>query len=291
MANGMKFVLDTSFSVGVRIPDDPRLDNGSLLLLEPARDGLVALPASLKNYAADQFQALSGARVDSVVVTDALTGVAGCKAEITAKGGLHGIVTTAVIPGSTRVRLAGTTPAALLAYLVANPNHAYYMGMIGRVTRNHAVAGYPTCALGGVSPPTDYIAGTTSNYGFGIGQALAGGNVAGAPSSSDSHYINRRVDSNQPYFSDIAVQGHTIVSAAALTQGRGEIFTMGERINTDNTAGWPSHILYTLWVKDLTVSGQTYAQASAEGLALFNSRFGAGGRYVGDSFTAPSAVT
>lgn len=289
MAQGTSFILDAVFSDGLSIPADPRLNAGSLLLLEPARDAPVVVPSTLRNYAADQFQAVSGQRVDTVEVTDALTGQPGCLAQLTAKKGLHGIVGTGPLAAATRTRLAGTTPAALINYLIANPAHKYYMGMIGRVTRNDAVPDYPLLALGGVSPATDYAG--TSNVGFGVAQSRDGGAISGQPGTASAFFLGRRVDSNVQYFADVAVSGHNITSAAALSQGRGEIFTMGERVNTANIAGWPSHILYTLWIEDLTISGRTYAQCSEQGLTLYNRRFGVGGEYAGDTWTNPATVS
>lgn len=50
-------------------------------------------------------------------------------------------------------------------------------------------------------------------------------------------------------------------------------------------------MLYTLWIEDLTASGRTYAQSSAEGLALMGRGFNEGGEYCGDTFTSPGLVS
>lgn len=289
--NGLAMSVGVNFSRGVVIKDDPRLNNGSILLVEPARDGTGGLPSTWINYAADQFRDRTGIYAPSVEVVNTLSGHAKCLVERTARGAVHGVMTPDPI-GMHATRWAyGVVPAStVFEYLFANRNHAFYFGMIGRVTRNATVADITNLALGGLSPTeSDVVDGATVNRGFGIYQAQSG-NVAGAPLPTQEHYLNRRVDSNQPYFADIAVTGHSMSSLTPLTQARREIFTAGERAMSPTRVGWPSHMLYTLWIEDLTASGRTYAECSAEGVALMGRRFSEGGEYFGDTFTSPGSV-
>jgi hypothetical protein len=48
----------------------------------------------------------------------------------------------------------------------------------------------------------------------------------------------------------------------------------------------PSFILYRFYLEDLTVSGRSYAEVDAIDYALWQTDFGAGGRFAGDTFTA-----
>jgi hypothetical protein len=50
----------------------------------------------------------------------------------------------------------------------------------------------------------------------------------------------------------------------------------------------PSDIFYRGYCEDLTVSGRTYADVDALDKALWDAAFAAGGRFAGDTFTAPS---
>jgi len=289
--NGMAMSVGVNFSKGVVIKDDPRLNAGSLMLVEPARDAVAGLPATWKNYAAAQFQSASGSQSTSVDVLNTLSGHAKCLVERTGRGGVHGVITPDAIGAHANRWAYGIIPgSALFEYLFANRAHSFYFGMIGRVTRSAAVADITNLALGGLSPTeSDFVNGATVNRGFGVYQAQSG-NVAGAPLPTQDYYVNRRVDSNQPYFADIAVSGHSMSSLTPLTQARRELFTAGERAMSPTRSGWPSHILYTLWIEDLTVSGRSYSECSAEGLALMGRRFAEGGEYFGDTWSAPASV-
>src|SRR5437868_2908663 len=81
--------------------DDPNLSDGSLVLLEPGRDGETTggdAPATIPNLAWKEAAALTGAAqgdLDATLsVVGAFTGTVG-KVERTAKGGIHGIASQA----------------------------------------------------------------------------------------------------------------------------------------------------------------------------------------------------
>lgn len=289
--SGIAFVVDAEFQRGIVVHEDIRINSGTILLIEPARDGPDGIPSSLRNYARDEFLERSGIDVPSIMCVDTLSGVAGCLVERTNKGGIHGVVATDAFGShSGRFRFAAATPEAVLQYIVDNPEHSYYFGMIGRVTRN-ATTSATTVGLGGIAPIANDDGSTTSVLG--VAQSTSNQNIGGRPATSNPLLIDRRTvpGDGVPYFCDVAVSGHAVPSLSVFTDGRGEFFTMGERSASSTASGHPSHIVYSCWLEDLTVSGRSYSEASAEGLAVFNDRFSAGGRYDGDTWTDPGDVT
>ncbi|MCF6764112.1 hypothetical protein, partial [Pseudomonas fragi] len=53
----------------------------------------------------------------------------------------------------------------------------------------------------------------------------------------------------------------------------------------------PSRIIYRAYGEDLTVSGRNYAEVEALDYALFLEAFAPGGKFYGDTFTSPSALS
>lgn len=290
MANGISIVTGVSYTKGFKIPPDVRVHDGTLILIEPARDGVAGIPSQLVNYAAETAEAMVGSAVESLSFADTLNGNAGCLFERTARGGMHGVVrTTAFGVHATRARAAAVLPSSVYEYMRANSGHSFYFGMIGRVTRGSPAGSTGTTyALGGVNTPDFVASGPTR--GLGVIRSVATGNVAGSPGSG-SNFIKRRVSSVQPYFADIAISSNSLPEIGTLGAGDLDFILFGERVNSSNHVGWPSHIVYTAWLEDLTVSGRDYDAASAEGVAVFTQRFGTDGQYAGDSWTDPDEVT
>lgn len=289
--SGIAFVVDAAFQRGIVVRNDIRISSGTILLIEPARDGPDGIPSSLRNYARDEFLESSGIDVPSITCVDTLSAVAGCLVERTSKGGIHGVVATDAFGShSGRFRFAAVTPTTVLQYIVDNPDHSYYFGMIGRVTRNAATSAN-TVGLGGIAPIDGEDQSTTSVIG--VAQAVSNQNILGRPATTNNYFINRRTvpGDGVPYFCDSAVSGHQVPNVETFSTARAEFFTMGERSASSTASGHPSHIVYSCWLEDLTVSGRSYSEASAEGLAVFNERFAQGGRYDGDTWTPPEDVT
>lgn len=287
--SGLKITVDANFTNGISVKDDERLNAGSILLLEPARDGLVGIPTSLKNYAAQSFFANAGVTVNSVPLVNTISSEAGALVERTAKGGIHTIVPT-TLPASSanRRRFAATLEQEILDYCVANKTHQFYFSMFGVVTRNVAnITGVDSVTLAGINAPpagssTSDTTDTINIYQNDTTKSISGG----SPSASLIAQTGTAVEESA-WFVDVAKNGFTFPSPLNLDQARNEIFTMGARGAGSFVNDMPSWILYSLYFEDMTVSGRTYEQCRADGQTMFNRQFGGGGKYENDTWTAP----
>lgn len=288
--SGLKITVEGNFTHGISVKDDERLNTGSILLLEPARDGLVGIPASLKNYAESSFYANSGANVSSVPLVNTISSEVGALVERTAKGGIHTIVPTTLPTSSdNRRRFAATLPQEILDYCVANKSHQFYFSMFGVVTRNVAnITGVDSVTLAGVNAPPSGSSTSDPTDTINIYQNDSSKSVSGgSPSASLISQTGAAVE-EQAWFVDVAKNGFTFPTPLNLDQARNEIFTMGARGAGSFVNDMPSWILYSLYFEDMTVSGRTYEQCRADGEVMFNRRFGAGGKYENDSWTIPT---
>lgn len=281
--SGLQFNIDQDFQYGIKLITDPRINNGSIVLLEPARDSTVGIPSTIANYAVDEFKAITGIEVPSVAVKNTLASVGGV-AERTAKGGLHGIYPQNLTSENPRGVLSGLIPDAVKDYIMSNTSHAFYMSLMGVITRNAITGAGNAPVLAGLYSGSDGTAAaqvTPCVY-----QSIGTGTVAGGRTGSDM--LGRTTASpNTPFCVDVAQSKLVLTSSSSMDSVKGELFTIGN-ISTSVYAGCPSWVLYSLYIEDLTVSGQTYAQASAKSQEVYNSRFGQGGMYAGDTWAPPT---
>lgn len=293
--------------------DDPVLAAGSLALVEMA--DLTKTPEAgdtlyLPNIAAERALALLPAGTTTADVrptfrvTNTLAPAHG-KFERTPKGGLHGVFTkTNGIAGQgAQLRL----PRKLRDYIAANPTHELGLWVWMKTTRVATAASN----------------GSGQHQQLNIGRAMGGSSADDFPARNDQtavrmlrygpawatfnpanvagHYT---LDAGSPGTVDLvtrvatAVKGGYSMSSGAAPANGGELTatlnygTIGGNSNHEpthvNTA--PSWVLYRMYVEDLTVSARTAADVNAIDLAAFNSAFGTGGRYNGDSNTAPATL-
>ena len=286
--NGVKFIIDQDFNYGIDVSEtDARLNTGSLILLEPARDNPTGIPTQLTNYAASSALALTGLAVEAITIRNTLASIGGL-VERTAKGALHGIYPPSVASGTPRGVLSGVLPLEVLNYMKANPSHDYYLSLHAVVTKISTVTGSDGISIAGVNAtadPQDLTQLTPIIYQNKSTGAVAGGRNAGADTLGRTSTMNY----NTPFHVDVAQASLTLNTSTSTQSIREEIFTIGSPSATSGKyAGCPSWALYSLYLEDLTVSGQTYAQASAKSQVIYNSRFGSGGIYSGDTWTIPS---
>ena len=82
----------------------------------------------------------------------------------------------------------------------------------------------------------------------------------------------------------VGVAGHS----GSVTNYLFWLYSWGGAGGGDNLHVGGSMVFYRGYCEDLTVSGRTYAQVAAIDLALFNTAFASGGKFNGDTNTAPS---
>lgn len=289
--SGLKIVLPYDFTYGVKTFVDERLNTGSILLLESAKDGGSAVPTSLINHASSEFLANSGLSVDSVTLVDTLTGQAGALIQKTTKGAINVNVPANLAVNASRYRFAAVLPQEILDYCVANKSHNFYFAMCGVITRNLEQTGLIGVTLAGINAAPDGALTTDTTQTVSICQRQSSKNVQGAPFSATNIIGETASQAPSPVFlADTARDGFTFPVPPTTSNSRGEIFTFGAKSGTNTvlTQNQPSGVIYWIYFEDMTISGRTYEQCHDAQQAYFNKRFGSGGLYSDDSWTAPT---
>jgi hypothetical protein len=253
---------------------DALLSTGSLYLFDLGHSlgGVSGVPASgavIPNIAYAEAAAVLGAGTESslagvfsrnAVAADALF-------ERTPKKGLYTIysqVNNAVSGHGSQINVA----AAIRDYIIANKTHLFYFSVWAHRTRAAIATGhrYMEIDSGG------NFLGDMSGAGN-TGKASGIYNVVGGANAVANRYSSMRASTGS---------GDTVAAAAASI-----IFGNGGS-GSALTNQCPSDISYRGYCEDLTVSGRTYADVDALDKALWDAAFAAGGRFAGDTFTAPS---
>jgi len=205
--------------------------------------------------------------------------------ERTPKGGLH-VAASQTNQGTDNQYNSIDSSRAAKAWLLANPSHSYYFSFWDTVTK-------PAVDTGNTPPQMVFntlLGGGTSNY-FTVmnfkdtvnnlpvsGNANRLGYVdsQGTPNSLGNRFRNMGINQATGAFSGLLgaafIAGQTGAWSQAATYGNKSA----------------SRIWYRAYVEDLTLSGRTYADVSSQDQALWAAAFGAGGRYNGDTYTAPT---
>lgn len=290
-------------STGSNLPilgfGEGQIVDGSLLYVEPARDGFTAVPkagSSFTNFAKGPLSSLASVPMSDcdAVMRSIGAGVNG-RFELTSAGGLHGFFNLA----------AGATypteywdllfPPALIAYIRANPTHTYFADAVIRSTADPLKAGSP----GNI----DYLVGIADGYAadgvfFGFknqcdsdltlsNNSLVWPAASWAPAvlSADRTVIEPAPVVSHPRvsFTDRVPVGFTETAEGAVRWG-------GPRQNGAHIAGGQGFIFYSAYVEDCDVSGRTAAAAKAWRQDQVAADFAPGGRYYGDTWTDPATV-
>lgn len=250
------------------------------------REGVYTI-SNAQSVAATTITATAGDIVSLSLYREGQADTAGVQVtERSGKGGLHSIQTqtNGVVNVGTGIRAKGQ----IESFLAANNGHQYYYSRWERVTR--------VAATLGAGPSEAMIGSSTNNYLFYF-QPASNPNSFGPPDIVGGARRGYFFDPTQPNtpgnrFQALSWQGATgtIPSASAGYQTRlsqhGMIAPWQSSTAFLNNAA--SRIVYRLYLEDLTVSGRTYAQVQAADYALYQAAFAAGGRYAGDTFTAPN---
>lgn len=306
--------------------------SGSLLLIDPTHEanpwasGVPADHAVIPNILADTgiYGNTAAARDAKLRVPAAFTGTAG-KIERTGRGGLHGISPQA----GTAVLQSGPSlgfPIELMRYILANPDHRYYMGYWGRITRGVPSTGYsshgiisingngqqtnsflfslsmnPTAATKWNARPTEaaeHDLGHTENpYNSQPGNKFLAKASAGWLTTNSTKPNALPGDGTEQAVTGSYAGGCINWGSSLPMDGIGATGTTGTGVfnagaastTTKDTA--PSHILYRLYLEDLTVSGRSHADVAAIDHALYTEEvLTDGGRYYADTFTDPATL-
>lgn len=282
--SGLQFEIPQEFTYGIDVPTDTRLNAGSLVLLEPARDSESGIPSKMVNYASDQFLNLTGFDTAEIELRNTINSLAGASVERTAKGGIHCIFPSSVSSMVTRACFSAVTPQSLIDYVNNHLDHDYYFSLMGVITRDTSTTAQTSVTLAGFHSAADGSADnqlTTTIY-----QTSGTLNVSGGPNTPIMLGRNTITNPNSPFITDIGRKTMELVPKLSTNNMKEEIFCMGA-LSPSVFKGLPSWVLYSIYMEDLTVSGQTYEQAHDKSQAVFDSRFGQGGIYSNDVWTTP----
>jgi hypothetical protein len=338
--SGLKLTIPTVFTDPTLpyLRDDAVLPKqGAMMLIDPTHPA-VAWPAGvpadqtlLPNLAESQLAALLTAPVAAdlqpkLYKPATFTGTAGLL-ERTTKGGLHGISPKAgtAVTGSGPV-LAFSTK--LMAYILANPKHDYYMSLWARVTRD-PTAGYNNSSMvainGGSQQTNSYLFNVASNAGTIIASKYPlnlrpnttpmprlGMHEDGDATLLGNKYISVATDQWFTATTGLAdsLPGDGTNTSVTGSQGGGGLpfgssaswpgigttgtvasVNFGVNGNSANKDKIDSHIIYRFYLEDLTVSGRSYATVDALSWAEYTKHvLTVGGRYYNDTFTSPSTI-
>ncbi|KZF01650.1 MULTISPECIES: hypothetical protein [unclassified Rhodococcus (in: high G+C Gram-positive bacteria)] len=286
---------------GPVVPDtDSRLHSGSLLLLDvmhssaPLAAGVPADASLIPNIAHTQAAAAIGgspteAALAGIFKTNALTGSVGLL-ERSSKGGIHAIVTQGTLALSAG-GAAILVPTAIRQYMFDNPTHGIYMSQWTNRTRAQTLTTGTTNFKFAISASSSALA----NYKLGH---VSLGSQSERPTSASGTFLGKRtgVSGNEvgSQFVNSASNGWTGTAPTSLATLSAYGFNVGSPLTSPTTnrqaSGFSSEIFYACYIEDLTVSGRTYAEVDALDQAAFTAAFGTGGRYNGDTYTAPSTI-
>ena len=248
---------------------------GTLLLIEPARSPeFVGVPAS-GAVIPDRSGWLAGAGA-SLVYANMTAGVG--LIERTTKGAIHVIKTL-----TNQFAHAGIIPnAAVVQYMLDNIDHEFYIG-IG----NDAHFGFSFSTTPGTSQLLVAAMADANTY-------PSTSALKGAKKYPMSSMVSPAAPSE--VFAAAGVKGYTgavTKSAAEIVAGRlASLFSVGSSgpFNSGNV-GAASKIFDRAIIEDVTVSGRNFAALSAMDYSFFEAEvLTPGGRYYGDTFTAPSTI-
>ena len=259
--------------------DTDLLSSGSLILVEPGNPttpwaaGIPASGTTVTNLANTQAAALIGA---AAPLTFANNIGAGAVVERSTKGGLH-------ISPSRTVDVASTVASinlgtALKAYLESHLTDDLYISFWGKYTR------VPDASVSDVTFAAALRASNDGTKWAGLGMYAPSAALSAQPPSGARRLGVRTLADAQGVFESVGATDS------------GTVTTLDPRLLAHGPIGsaWlhktPSILTWRVYVENLTASGRTYAAVDAIDYALYQAATATGGRYNGDTYTAPSSV-
>ena len=289
-------------------PDAPKLvevdvieSAGSLLLLDPTHPsggwpgGVGPSGSTLRNVLWKKAQAVYGAGSEaSLVPTLNYAGMSGATGllERSSKGGLHALVSQT--PGLVS---ANNTPYARInidlemrKWLFQHPTNDLYVSVWGQVTRAYKSGPVDATYTGEGATSVITLATGGGNQRIALGQKSSVQNELGKLSNNEKTV--------GPVFMN-AASGAWTTNPASESSIFTDLLGIGNTglNNTYQTGAataktrWPSWVIYRVYVEDLTISGRTYQQVHDIDYALYKKHvLTEGGRYYGDTYTAPATL-
>ncbi|MGP5282099.1 hypothetical protein ACTXNJ_12985 [Pseudomonas helleri] len=279
---GHKIALPDTYFSDTTLPvlrDDPLLSSGSLVLIDlgHSKGRLASVPTSgslVSNIAASIATGLVGSASVSPDIMTAYT-IGHMAPELSSKGGLH--VIKSKVNDLNNTRFTMRVPAAIKAYLLANPAHSYYFSVWQQITRKFDV-GVPVMGLAGNAFTNDFWLNLDST---------------GLPAGIGTKSIGKATNLNPTLATGTAKHQHAVSGAtgAIVSMPYTDLFifggcpSAGVMNSAVNKGG--SQIMYRVYLEDLTVSERTYDQVKALDDELYAAAFAPGGKFYGDTHSDP----
>lgn len=302
---GRKLILTGTKLTDPTAPVLPSVDlimptAGALLFLDPTHpsnpwptfdlNNTALSTVSLPNLAAAQAKALIPAGTDfglgaryyknASMTNDGVNS----KIERTGKGALHVAFSQSRTENAFAREVRIRSGEDISAYCFANKGHSFYVSYWGRQTRGAKAftAGAPQHSSGN---------GSNNFFGF-YTRPTSAGEVAypttNPPRTAWSHdgaYSSATLVGAAPLFQDVGIANASAAASVFI-----DPLTMVAPADPSSGLNMNSMIFYGFYMEDLTVSGRTYAQVNALVRAKYERDVKTtGGRYFGDTYTAPLA--
>lgn len=293
---GVKLVIPGAVFTGpVRYPH-PLMNAGSLMIFDPQHSlgqfsGVPANNTPIPNVASETLAEITAASGNDLLFTIANLDTAPSAPSIKNRSGLGGLyalysfANPATDLGSSFLGI--NAPQAARAHLLNTTDHAFLIAMWVRVVRKGRAG-----PSGGVAPQPFFWmvnnSAATSNFKFihsggdGAGVGELGQRVSAGLSSHSDGIVNH-------WNFDVGINGDWLGTKPLLANLTSPRFGLGDdgAWNGFNQPG-PSGVFEFALIEDLTISGRTYAEASAAVQAEYVRRHAPGGSWFGDTFTDPA---
>lgn len=271
---------------------DQLLVDGSLFLMDPTHPveswaaGMPADGATVPNLAW-QYAAITLGSGDATTLAGIydkhITAQDRIQAERSTKGGLH-IAPQQSLEVLQHTVIGVRVPAAVKTYMKANKTHTFYHSVWRKVTRIND-------GSNGAHPIA--IISTNATFGTSLADSTVNGNIG--------TYNNPAVGVRTPNNTLNAVQLNSMAAVPSSTFDTGSdtnpvvssaaAVISGHRGSSNSNTGYGAQVFYRAYLEDLTVSGRTYAEVDQLDYNLMVAEcLSPGGRYYGDTHTAPATL-
>lgn len=205
------------------------------------------------------------------------------KTEYTPKGGIHFASSRTTM--NTAAFFGLQLPGAIRKYIYDNPTHEFYLSTWEKITAQELTGNTgPNRFIGLNSGSSSYLfqenpttVSTENNYALAVG------------SRDGSNFLNTglTVEQHSNVHRGTALSGYTSTMLAWPWVIGSPVGAFGNSYGQNKSR---SSVLYRVYLEDMTVSGRTFAQVKAKDDLAYGLAFGAGGRYNGDTYTAPGTL-
>jgi len=273
MSKGSLYLMDLSHSLGY--------DNGVTAPINGTLIPNIAWEAATDIIGSGDRNSLSS------LMNSSINGTTG-KLEVTGKKGLHSIFSQTAHLSQHFIKIP--VPLAIRTQMYSNPSHRYYFSTWRRRTRAVVTSNPSNYAHVGLG-----FTNTSNYFLLDYWHSDLYFNPASPATQNKGQRGMIAGNALETFIKNNAFEG-SVGSPTVTTSdlnwyffanGSGGIasFNANDAVNKA-----PSMILYRTYLEDLTISGRTYAEVDALDKVMYDAAFAVGGKFHGDTFTAPATI-